>query len=168
MLQLQELVHRGNNMLYTDTHQCKSKINCIPCRSFPTFRKQIATMFELPDDNINFKCPYGENFKDNNQNNFINADYIEIRKFIEPSPLIDPPLQPRIIDNLDCSDETAWRKLQENIIILNCKELIDALNAHNNSIEIRNDLSQCQKNARRKIILSYYNSVKDKLEKGEL
>ena len=49
--------------LFVQTGVCTSRANCPTCRDpgevGRTWRLSLAKVFELPDDDVNFDCPYG-------------------------------------------------------------------------------------------------------------
>jgi hypothetical protein len=48
--------------LFTETPHCQSKAHCSICRkkeSGRPFRVSLSSTFRLPDDEIDFKCPFG-------------------------------------------------------------------------------------------------------------
>ena len=48
---------------FTDTIHCMSKSHCNTCRNLEggrEWRKNLMSLFVLPGDNVDFKCPYGK------------------------------------------------------------------------------------------------------------
>ena len=46
-------------MKFTDSKHCASRRHCAACRSSRPFRLSLGEAFELPQDGVDFACPYG-------------------------------------------------------------------------------------------------------------
>ena len=49
--------------LFVLTNHCKTKVHCKACRSKEggrQWRTSLKKMFQLPEDNVDFECPWGE------------------------------------------------------------------------------------------------------------
>lgn len=49
--------------LFVLTNHCKAKVHCKTCRNREggrPWRTSLKKMFQLPDDNVDFECPWGE------------------------------------------------------------------------------------------------------------
>ncbi len=46
--------------LFTDSWMCKEEKACTSCRGQYAFRESLTRNYELPDNEINFKCPLGK------------------------------------------------------------------------------------------------------------
>lgn len=49
--------------LFVLTNHCKTKVHCKTCRSKESgrpWRTSLQKMFELPEGNVDFECPWGE------------------------------------------------------------------------------------------------------------
>lgn len=46
-------------MKFTESTHCASRRHCTACRSSRSFRLSLAEAFELPEDGVDFACPYG-------------------------------------------------------------------------------------------------------------
>ena len=52
--------------LFVLTNHCKSKAHCGTCRNLNdgrNYREKLSKMFLLPDNNVDFECPYGEKWE---------------------------------------------------------------------------------------------------------
>ena len=49
-------------MKFVETIHCTSRIHCKGCRNLVTgrdFRKKLSEFYELPNNDIDFECPFG-------------------------------------------------------------------------------------------------------------
>ncbi len=55
---------------FTDTIHCLSRAHCNTCRNLEggrTWRKSLTSLFVLPDEKVDFECPYGKKWEETTQ-----------------------------------------------------------------------------------------------------